>query len=103
MSGLAARFLMALVRAYRFFFSPWLGNSCRFEPTCSAYALQALARYGAAVGTALTIGRIARCHPWCHAGHDPVPEQPPRFLSSLVAPQRRASPACADVSDSASS
>jgi putative membrane protein insertion efficiency factor len=103
MNGLAARFLMALVRGYRLLLSPWLGSSCRFEPTCSAYALDALARHGAAAGAALTIGRIARCHPWCAGGHDPVPAQLPRFLSSLLArPKGRAVPASPDVSDSAS-
>ena len=68
--------LMALVRGYRFFLSPWLGSSCRFEPTCSAYALNALAQHGAIAGTALAVGRIARCHPWCQGGYDPVPSRP---------------------------
>ena len=102
MNRLAARILIALVRAYRLLLSPWLGNACRFEPTCSAYALEALDRHGAAAGSALTIGRIARCQPWCRGGHDPVPAQPPRWFSSLLAAQRRASPASPDVSDSAS-
>lgn len=64
---------MALVKAYRLLLSPWLGNSCRFEPTCSAYSLQALKQHGAAAGTALTLYRLARCQPWCEGGHDPVP------------------------------
>ena len=72
--------LLALVRGYRFFLSPWLGSSCRFEPTCSAYALQALERHGALRGGWLTTGRLMRCHPWCAGGHDPVPENP-RFLT----------------------
>ena len=72
--------LTGLVRAYRFFLSPWLGSSCRFEPTCSAYSLQALEKHGAAAGTYLTLGRLARCHPWCDGGHDPVPTQRPRLL-----------------------
>lgn len=72
--------LMALVRGYRFFLSPWLGASCRFEPTCSAYALQALERHGAAAGSYLTVRRIARCHPWCDGGHDPVPSKAPRAM-----------------------
>ncbi|MEO6747113.1 MAG: membrane protein insertion efficiency factor YidD [Caldimonas sp.] len=79
------RLLVALVRFYRFAFSPWLGSSCRFEPTCSVYALGALGRHGAAAGSALTIGRIARCHPWCAGGADPVPEQPPRLFTALLA------------------
>ena len=66
--------LMAAVRAYRYLLKPWLGNACRFEPSCSAYALQALQRHGALSGTALTGWRILRCHPWCDGGCDPVPE-----------------------------
>lgn len=73
--ALPQRLLMGLVRAYRFFLSPWLGSACRFEPTCSAYALQALERHGAWAGSSLTLRRLARCHPWCAGGHDPVPEQ----------------------------
>jgi putative membrane protein insertion efficiency factor len=72
--------LIALVRFYRFFLSPWLGSGCRFEPTCSLYALQALQRHGAARGGWLTAGRLMRCHPWCAGGCDPVPENP-RFLA----------------------
>ena len=72
------RLLMALVRADRLLLSPWLGASCRFEPTCSLYALGALERHGAAAGSYLTLRRLARCHPWCAGGHDPVPEAPPR-------------------------
>ncbi len=83
--SLPQRFLIALVRGYRFALSPWLGSSCRFEPTCSAYALGALASHGALAGSALTIGRIARCHPWCDGGHDPVPQRPPRLFTRLLA------------------
>ena len=67
------RFLIGWIKAYRLLLSPWLGSSCRFTPTCSAYGLQALARHGAASGSYLTLKRIARCHPWCQGGHDPVP------------------------------
>ncbi len=77
------RALIALVRGYRFALSPWLGSSCRFEPTCSAYALGALEQHGAAAGTCLTLGRIARCHPWCAGGFDPVPKQAPSLLTFL--------------------
>jgi hypothetical protein len=65
--------LMALVRGYRLLLSPWLGSSCRFEPTCSAYSLQALELHGAGRGSYLTLRRLVRCHPWCAGGHDPVP------------------------------
>jgi hypothetical protein len=72
--------LMGLVRGYRLLLSPWLGSSCRFEPTCSAYSLQALDRYGAAAGSYLTVRRLARCHPWCQGGLDPVPQELPRGM-----------------------
>lgn len=100
MSRLPARVLMAAVRAYRLLLSPWLGSSCRFEPTCSAYALQALDRHGAAAGTALTLGRIARCGPWCDGGVDPVPARPPRFFSRWPAHRhgRRPSDTSSDIS-----
>jgi uncharacterized protein len=68
------RLLMALVRGYRLFFKAWVGGACRFEPSCSAYALQALERHGAARGSWLAGGRLLRCHPYCNGGHDPVPQ-----------------------------
>lgn len=77
--ALPRRALIGLVRGYRFFLSPWLGSACRFEPTCSAYALAALQRHGAATGSMLTLARLARCHPWCAGGHDPVPARPRLF------------------------
>ena len=61
------------VRFYRIVFSPWVGHSCRFQPTCSAYAMEALERHGAIKGTWLTVRRIGRCHPWASSGYDPVP------------------------------
>ena len=72
------RVLIALVRGYRLLLSPWLGSSCRFEPTCSAYALQALTQHGAAGGSWLTLSRLCRCQPWCQGGLDPVPHEAPR-------------------------
>jgi putative membrane protein insertion efficiency factor len=62
---------------------PWLGNACRFEPTCSAYALGALQQHGAVVGATLAARRILRCHPWCDGGCDPVPAQAPRPVHPL--------------------
>lgn len=73
------RLLVALVKGYRLFFSAWLGSSCRFVPSCSGYALQALEQHGAGVGSYLTLRRLARCHPWCAGGDDPVP--PPRVAT----------------------
>lgn len=83
---LPAAALIALVRAYRFFLSPWLGSGCRFEPTCSRYALGALERHGAATGSYLTLRRLARCHPWCDGGHDPVPDAPAGLFARLRPP-----------------
>lgn len=76
--------LIACVKAYRLLLSPWLGSACRFEPTCSAYALQALQQHGAGAGSYLTLKRLARCHPWCQGGHDPVPTKAPRVFSALL-------------------
>ena len=77
--------LIGLVKGYRLLLSPWLGSACRFEPTCSAYALDALQRHGAGWGSYLTLTRLARCHPWCDGGCDPVPAQRPRPFSRLLA------------------
>lgn len=76
--------LIAVVKGYRLFLSPWLGSSCRFEPTCSRYSLDALQQHGAAAGAYLTVARLARCHPWCQGGLDPVPAQPPRLFGRLI-------------------
>jgi len=85
--------LIGAVRAYRFFLSPWLGSACRFEPTCSAYALESLQRHGATIGTALVVGRLGRCHPWCAGGIDPPPAAPPRFFTALLGRASRATAA----------
>jgi len=82
-TGLPQRVLVGLVQGYRLVLKPWLGNACRFEPTCSAYALQALQQHGAVVGTALSAGRVLRCNPWCNGGCDPVPAQAPRLFTRL--------------------
>ena len=78
--------LMGLVKAYRLLISPSLGSNCRFEPSCSGYALGALERHGALAGGYLTLRRIGRCHPWCDGGSDPVPDQPPALFSRLLTP-----------------
>lgn len=66
------------VRAYRLIFSPWVGHNCRYQPTCSAYALEALEKHGALRGAWLTARRIGRCHPFGGDGYDPVPDPGPR-------------------------
>lgn len=66
--------LQALIRGYQLFISPWIGPRCRFLPTCSDYALDALARHGAIRGGWLTVRRLVRCHPFGGSGFDPVPE-----------------------------
>jgi uncharacterized protein len=75
--------LIGLVKGYRFFLSPWLGSACRFTPTCSLYALEALERHGGGAGAYLATRRLLRCHPWCDGGHDPVPDKAPRLFSFL--------------------
>ncbi len=69
----AAHLLALPVRAYRLVLSPLVGMHCRFQPTCSAYALEALERHGALRGGWLTLRRVGRCHPWGSSGFDPVP------------------------------
>ena len=71
--AVATRVLMAAVTGYRRFISPLLPPRCRFEPSCSAYALEALQVHGAARGLWLAMARIARCHPFNPGGYDPVP------------------------------
>lgn len=62
------------VRAYRAVFSPWVGHNCRYQPTCSVYAMEALEKHGALRGSYLMIRRILRCHPFGGSGIDNVPE-----------------------------
>ena len=76
-----ARVLMALITGYRRFVSPLLAPRCRFEPSCSAYALEAVRKHGALRGTWLAVRRIGRCHPFHPGGFDPVPPVPHGRLS----------------------
>jgi uncharacterized protein len=62
-----------LIKLYQWILSPYIGNQCRFMPTCSSYAIEAYTKYGVIKGTYLSAKRIARCHPWHAGGHDPVP------------------------------
>jgi putative membrane protein insertion efficiency factor len=86
---LPRRGLTGLVRGYRFFFKPWLGNACRFEPTCSAYALDALRLHGATAGSYLAVRRILRCNPLCNGGCDPVPDVAPPLFTRLLSSKTR--------------
>jgi uncharacterized protein len=74
----SARVLAGLVLGYRYLLSPILPAACRYSPTCSAYALEALRTFGALEGGWLAARRICRCHPWGGGGVDPVPEAAPR-------------------------
>lgn len=67
--------LLILIRFYRLVFSPWVGNQCRFYPTCSVYAEEAITRYGGLRGSWMAAKRISKCHPWHPGGIDPVPHQ----------------------------
>ena len=72
LSRLPSHVLVGLVKTYRLLLSPSLGSACRFEPSCSAYSLQALEQYGATRGSYLTLKRLVRCQPWCEGGFDPL-------------------------------
>ncbi|TVZ41678.1 hypothetical protein P886_1026 [Alteromonadaceae bacterium 2753L.S.0a.02] len=81
--SLAARIALAPVFFYRYFVSPLLGPRCRFEPTCSSYAIEAVASWGLLKGMLLAIRRLSRCHPWHSGGFDPVPANPNNRKQSL--------------------
>ena len=79
-----ARALIALLRGYKRYISPHLGHHCRFVPTCSEYAMQALATHGLLKGVLLTVWRLLRCQPFARFGYDPVPPK-----GRLVSPDRK--------------
>ncbi|HJV07749.1 MAG TPA: membrane protein insertion efficiency factor YidD [Chromobacteriaceae bacterium] len=68
-----SRFLILLIRFYQLAISPWLAPRCRYVPTCSSYALEAVKKHGPLKGGWLAVKRLARCHPWGGCGYDPVP------------------------------
>ncbi|MBP6298862.1 MAG: membrane protein insertion efficiency factor YidD [Arenimonas sp.] len=68
-------FSLQLLRGYKLFISPFLGQNCRFSPSCSTYSMQAIERFGFFKGSYLTIRRLLRCHPFNPGGYDPVPDQ----------------------------
>ena len=71
--SIAASVLLFFVRTYQYLLSPYFGSQCRFTPSCSHYAVEALTKYGALKGARLTVRRLLRCHPWHPGGFDPVP------------------------------
>jgi putative membrane protein insertion efficiency factor len=81
--------LIGLLRAYRALISPLYGQVCRYYPSCSAYALEAVREHGSLRGSWLAVRRLARCHPWAAGGYDPVPVRPPHRQSP---PRRHAGP-----------
>ncbi|MDZ4728434.1 MAG: membrane protein insertion efficiency factor YidD [Xanthomonadales bacterium] len=67
------KLLQFMLRMYQLTLSPFLGNNCRFTPSCSQYAAEAISRHGAARGSWMAVKRLSRCHPFCTGGYDPVP------------------------------
>jgi putative membrane protein insertion efficiency factor len=72
------RVLIKLIALYRYWLSPWLGQTCRFHPSCSQYAAEAISAHGACRGVWLALRRVGRCHPFHAGGFDPVPPRHPR-------------------------
>ncbi|HEY8456185.1 MAG TPA: membrane protein insertion efficiency factor YidD [Actinopolymorphaceae bacterium] len=77
--------LVLLLKGYRLFISPLYGQVCRYHPSCSAYALEAVERHGALRGSWLAVRRLVRCHPWTPGGYDPVPPVRPRARARKAA------------------
>jgi putative membrane protein insertion efficiency factor len=78
----------ALIRFYQLVIAPYLPASCRYQPTCSHYGMEALSRHGLLIGTGLTLYRLVRCAPWGGSGYDPVPERPFIFRGGASRPTR---------------
>ncbi|MGE0012528.1 membrane protein insertion efficiency factor YidD [Parapusillimonas granuli] len=88
----ASRLLIVLVRGYQLCISPFLGRNCRFYPSCSQYAIEALRSHGAVRGIWLAIRRLGRCHPWHPGGYDPVPPASPENEPSSSTNQKSSTP-----------
>ena len=87
-----ARVLLAIISGYRTFVSPWRPPACRYTPTCSAYAVEAIRRHGAGRGSWLAVRRVLRCHPFHAGGHDPVPPAVASSGSASLVKSRSARP-----------
>jgi len=75
-----------LIHVYRYLLSPWIGNQCRFYPSCSHYSEEAIKRHGFFIGSYLTLRRLLKCHPWHQGGLDPVPELKRSCCSTIHSP-----------------
>jgi len=85
---LVGRILIGAVKGYQLMISPWTPPTCRFTPTCSSYAIEAIERHGSVRGTWLALRRIGRCHPWGGLGYDPVPPRTSEVRESRAAEDR---------------
>ena len=81
LKSIFSKLIIGIVRFYQLAVSPWLGNNCRYSPTCSQYMIEAVNEWGPLKGCWLGIKRIGRCHPWGSGDHDPVPENPKKKLN----------------------
>ncbi|MBI3500885.1 MAG: membrane protein insertion efficiency factor YidD [Bacteroidetes bacterium] len=75
MNKIAGIILVTFIKVYKMTLSPFIGNSCRYQPTCSHYGIEAIQKHGAMKGSWLTMKRVCSCHPWGGHGYDPVPEK----------------------------
>jgi putative membrane protein insertion efficiency factor len=89
MSRIFKTFLLMLLRGYKWALSPMLPAACRYVPTCSEYAIEAVERYGAYRGTAMAVWRLLRCHPFAHGGFDPAPIRISDRVQAVCAPTAR--------------
>ena len=82
-AGIPKLIARGLIRCYQVVLSPFIGNQCRFHPSCSVYSMQSIERFGALRGSWLTVRRLGRCQPFCDGGLDPVPARPPGLFTRL--------------------
>ncbi|MAQ71953.1 MAG: membrane protein insertion efficiency factor YidD [Candidatus Marinimicrobia bacterium] len=75
MSNIPSLFFVTLIKGYQTVLSPLLGSNCRYEPTCSQYAIDVIKEWGSFKGSVLALKRILRCHPWSESGYDPIPRK----------------------------